>query len=430
MKYIYVLLITLLLFNSAFSQDDIIAGPGAGQQNKIREILTTYDYKVNIPKGWFEDNIHGGPAKINSIYLPKNHPISDIPAIMHISVDGKIENTIDEFQSVISHDLSKIDALSPFMELISAADIKIDARRKAIVKYCLNDTLNIYHAKAYLEDDDIIVIFTLSCINYDLFESYQDDFIDIVKSFRPLKKKSNSKHKKLFKSKSLQADYETLLNSYKRSSLAGLKTMLDKWASKYAPVKNDTLRNKPKYIKHTYSIISHLIDLRNLGTNFENSWRINFYENLKYILIQNQIKVKVNEKGDKYKEYSVKNFMPDVQISGIKNIQFNKDFRDLIGSFLGMQTNIFKRMQLQFPEWVEKENTKRKNFIGAKINIFEGKWGGFYIYPQPYVTSIEFNSDYTKATVNYKVGYLRETAYFERIEGKWNYNKYPAVWID
>ncbi len=88
------------------------------------------------------------------------------------------------------------------------------------------------------------------------------------------------------------------------------------------------------------------------------------------------------------------------------------------------------RIQLLFPDWIEKETIRRKNYLTTNLNIYESKWGGFYIYPQPYIISIEFNDSYTKAIVKYKIAYLREKAIFEFIDGKWNYNTYPSEWID
>ena len=334
-------LIVLIFFALAYNviADDIITGPNP--RNKAKSsVLDNFDYEIKAPQNWTIDNIRGGTGNLGRILYPKDPNPYSVNAIIHVSVIEKTDKSSMEFQSIINQDISLIDAVSPYMQLHDDGHFKIK-NTKAVCKKFIDDSLDIYFAKIYLDREDIIIIFTLSAYDKKVFNSSIDDFKKTAISFKS-KQKSNSSFNKQFINREKQKDFEELCSGYQKGSVSGLKEFLKGWSDKYKSVSQSDISLMPDYMRNAYDIFSNVIDLRNLGTDFENTWRLFFYDNIKYLIIQNDLNVIVNTKDGKKETYRITNFKPEINIQGINVIQYNEDFRDILRAFIGKAIHYYK----------------------------------------------------------------------------------------
>lgn len=192
---------------------------------------------------------------------------------------------------------------------------------------------------------------------------------------------------------------------------------LIKWHGEIKPIDSaefNLLSDTQKSIYNIYQIFYDPYDLGKYCTigicpEFGN----NIYDNLKYVVVQNEIKYSINN----YEDHKlISNFQPKLEMSATI-LYLSNEYKEEIDSFLDVDKH-------------SNDIQKRYEFINTKLNVCPGHWGGWHYLTHPEVEMIYINESLDSAVVHFRIMYEGGEAEFRRTLDKWDMIESKLTWIE
>ncbi len=215
---------------------------------------------------------------------------------------------------------------------------------------------------------------------------------------------------------------QNLERGYQANSQDQLIAFIDAWHADSKPIATDTLRKKPSFERDVYNIFYSFY-----GSDKE-------YDNIKYIIIQNNISVRIVDSdlreefiAESYSEHDARlaklKFISKIEIEDFRPNIIEADLTDkkvlylqdkYLGCLLGFITQekhtdkMVSGKGYMREKAGGKERENRLKYLNTVLKIIPGHSDrGWDIETQPLVQSIYLSSDSKRAIVFYKVPYYR-----------------------
>jgi hypothetical protein len=315
-------------------------------------------------------------------------------------------------------------------------------------------SFNDYHALAYFEENEFVVVFILSTSTLkDLKDTYKD-FKKLISSFKILPNSIKTVKIVPFNNRQ-QGTLEYLENAYKYDSDSLLKNFFDYFAENIFKIDSNVNRN--------FSIINQVNEIYRLFYNPKDKSSIVGYTNndlyifyAKYIVVQNKINViilnsyqiidtirkksivdkSISYNSDKLNyrivnNFTINNFKPKIKIENSKIIYLDDEFSRILYKFLN--TEEFKDLSKggRVSTILEENMVINKIiFLNRMYRIFHSYHGGWQIETFPFVNDIVFNSEMNEAVIFFRIYSWGGEAIFNLIDNKWVMLDSRLTWIE
>jgi hypothetical protein len=215
-----------------------------------------------------------------------------------------------------------------------------------------------------------------------------------------------------------KAFYDSLVLGYINDTITQLIWFLDEWNKEYQSNENKVTDEAQKDVYKIFKLVYLPFNIDELGNH---EWGNETYKGYQYAVVQNLIYFNYEFDSAYSINYdTIKDFRPDVRFPGVKTLFITSEIGSVIDSFLYIG-NPEKNFDLRNVSKEDKnEIYKRASYLNKKIPVYPNHWGmGFHILTHPQVSEINFNTDRTKAKLNFRVVYMFGEAEFEKINGNW-----------
>jgi hypothetical protein len=405
-------LLLLVLFSSVFSQI----------KHNVDEFLATNSNKYEIS----ED--------INEFFTKITFN-SDNLHIDVIVVNDIIEYVDYEFYEYISFD-SLVSILTTNNNFLW--------KRDEVSTSEFNDLMGIFSESILNYEFGKFVSSNPTCIAYILENKTSiNDVKGRIHSFTHNYLNAKKKYLLKYSDSSYIGDY--LLYGYKTNSTKLLEIFFDKLSLGYK-VSTKEHRRSTKIIENTYLIFEDIYNPFNIDRiakykselNKDISWN-EMYKDIKYMIIQDEIGVKIRSNFDKhYGDYieepildlTIENFRPIINIDSTQTILLNELIEQDILYFLGNEQIDACTGNIMNTSIASGESQKRKEYLRNCVKILHGHWFGWHLLTHPDISSIDFNQDLTEAEVHFRVRYQGGLAEYKKIDEKWKLVDSLIIWIE
>jgi hypothetical protein len=265
-----------------------------------------------------------------------------------------------------------------------------------------------------------------------------------------------------------QTQLKLLENAYEQNDLKKLDKFFDNWHKEIPPISESELITLKPMQQETYKVFEAFYQ----PSHLENIDFNNIYKDVKYLLVQNSLKmyktdmliVTRNDSDNAFK-YLVKNGMLDTilpnkyieRFDGLNRLTsdgwqlFDKlnqsseisidsiqNFRPKIDCEKKITLNLTKNYDKILINFLENNNMplgtggimdtakaianhrKRESFMEHYVKIWYGQWGGdWQLTTYPEVYGITFNPDYSRAKIYFRIEYQGGEALLKKDNGKW-----------
>ncbi len=118
-------------------------------------------FVIDGPKGWTRDRKTGRRLGMCCVYYPSGKTWNNAPTVMYpnLATKGPQQQTLEEFMAT---DLANFRKHNPQMTYEDAPDIALSQGRVAKVRYFYNVNRSSSEAVAYIDEEKIIALFTVS----------------------------------------------------------------------------------------------------------------------------------------------------------------------------------------------------------------------------------------------------------------------------
>ncbi len=451
----------------------------------------SFKYSIEIPEGWnytAKEEINNGQYIIlnkdfrpydTSMFLnifPYQYQIDniDFPSIMVYTV-SKISSRCPSLQSFVDSLQNKYKDEFSLVTGLKNDNVKIGENNDQKLSYFVGNNKAIYISLCSKEESDYIITFILVTRSLNEYNELICDFKKITASYVFVSDTTEDEDRNNIFSKGF--DYQDLarkksenIHNYyvSLSSLAYLeyayknksKTMLDTFFNARLkltiPCEDKDLKLKPEIEQEVYKIFKIFYKPQNLKSYSAPYWGHGEYEdeyqeiysNVKYILVQNSISVKIidstfekprkynswriiNDKTSYYREISnitFNDFSPKLMMQDKQIVFCDKYFLETINKFLGIEYSEGTIYHLPRPL---RETQSRLNFLNQLVKIIPGHWGGYYhIESFPLVLNIELKSNLKEASVFFKNVYAWYRAHLMKDGEDWKITSSGLMFVE
>lgn len=282
----------------------------------------------------------------------------------------------------------------------------------------------------------------------------------------------------------LSEDQKTVIKdlrkAYKKHNVKLAIDFFENWMKEIVPVSNDELKSLENPIKEAYKVFEvfyNPLEIKKIGGS---EWGDSIYNEVKYAIVQNRIKVSVVETLDKDEiiqknienspisdslksellkkvngEYSydamilyggilsviadeesiesdtIKNFRPRVEIENLKVVYLNKKYAEILNRYLKKRYFKLGKGRIMNPAKSKKGSERRQDFLENLIKIYQGHWGGYWqLVTYPEVNLILFDKEMENAIIYFRIIYEGGEARLKKTEGKWQLIESKRTWIE
>jgi hypothetical protein len=136
---------------------------------------------VAAPHRWVLDNHSGADQGLHAVFYPVGSSWADAPAVMYATAaNRRAGESLDEF---IAGDLAEYKNKSPNAIMAAAAPIETSDKKQAVIRHFTGDAWGNKEAVAYIQEDTVFVIITLTARTAASYESALPAFTELVKSY-------------------------------------------------------------------------------------------------------------------------------------------------------------------------------------------------------------------------------------------------------
>ena len=160
------------------------------------------------------------------------------------------------------------------------------------------------------------------------------------------------------------------------------------------------------------------------------------YNNIRYVLIQNKIKICVYDSllesfylsTNKYMfpnfTIEILDFHPKINIPDVKVIYLEDWLKCVLGEFLINKYIPIGEDLFWMDDHITKDAENKLNFLNRVMRIYYDRTcSSWIVETPPSKVSINYNKRLTSATVEFMLINQAGTAYYKRVDEKWNYLK-------
>jgi hypothetical protein len=213
--------------------------------------------------------------------------------------------------------------------------------------------------------------------------------------------------------------YYDLMEAYNAQDHEKLIAFLDSWEQ------NNPCHPVDKILDETnrdiYEIFIILFTPFDIGRLGEHEWGSEMYKGIDYVIVQNKIfydyafDAESSERSD-----SVADFRPPVSFPGKTVLFLTENYHRALTDFLQNDFNPLGTGGIMNPASPSEESLKRYQFLSQELAIIPGHWGGYWhIETHPYIYTIHFNANITKAKAFFRVGYMFGEAELQKKDSTW-----------
>ncbi len=273
------------------------------------------------------------------------------------------------------------------------------------------------------------------------------------------------------------SQFKLLEEAYKKKSEDQLNEFFASWQKEIPPVSNeefDSLSDIEKEVYNAFCAFYNPIDLQTIGRS---EWGDSIYRDVNYLIIQNSLYYRVQDKvfftaeekvaiykkslakdgqkgidslkiqnipsfgeewvleelvgNDWILSDTISDFRPPISLSNRNIVYLNSLYYTGLTKFLG---SIIKKNKerLNYTYYLsEKEVKKRQLFLEQNIKVWEGHWGAYWqLLTYPEVNSIIFDKEMEYAKVFFRIVYEGGEALLKKENGKWRLISSKLTWIE
>jgi hypothetical protein len=143
-------------------------------------------FAVSAPDGWVLDNESGVNQGLHAVFYPKGSSWKEAPAVMYVNTVRTSPG--ETIESTIAGDLAEMKLKSPNIRMITGLSIATSDKKTAMVRYFTGDKWGNYEAVAYVQEETVFVLLTLTARTKELYENALNAFQNLVKSYAFLTK--------------------------------------------------------------------------------------------------------------------------------------------------------------------------------------------------------------------------------------------------
>ena len=152
-----------------------------------------HSYSLTAPKGWLLDNKSGVSSGLHAVFYPKGGSWENSGAVMYTNVAQLNATDQTNAQDVIDYDIGQFKKSSPDIKIEKADTIKTSKQgRNAIVYTFLKDSNGNCESVAYIEEDKVVVLVTMSSRTEKDYLESEAAFKELVESYYWLTNKVES----------------------------------------------------------------------------------------------------------------------------------------------------------------------------------------------------------------------------------------------
>ena len=229
--------------------------------------------------------------------------------------------------------------------------------------------------------------------------------------------------------------------SYFTDSEELLGDYFDIWAQESSPISPAERRKLPNLIQEAYKIFEDFYTPTNLGRIAQPEWGDTLYNNVHFYIVQHSLDIStrndialsdtdfVRYKREPILQIEVKNFRPSIKDASVQVCYLTDRYKERLLEFLGDEHVPLGEFNIMAPAYEIGESRNRSLFLGKKMRLFHGHWGGWILLTHPYVQSIDFNETLDEAIVRFAIIYEGGYAHYKKHRGKWRLINSKLTWI-
>lgn len=265
-----------------------------------------------------------------------------------------------------------------------------------------------------------------------------------------------------------------LLDAYRSKSSEKLERFFNKWVMESPPVSPDEMNRLNDTVREVYLVFQEFYNPLKIERIGGSEWGNNIYSNVKYFVMQDNIRVgfvdtldkeallmqrfiKISEKLHvsvdsvrkgyttdrtmrKYFSFdwpeapkygTLFGFRPRPIFQSPKTVMLSAKYDSILNGFLGNSHYPLGTGNVMSPAISTGESSNRQKFLEHCIKIWYGHWGGYWqLYSYPYVSSITFDKTLNYALVNFRLVYEGGYAYLKKLNNTWTLIEAGRTWIE
>ena len=238
-----------------------------------------------------------------------------------------------------------------------------------------------------------------------------------------------------------QDPYKILVKAYKSDSIPLLEKFLLDWNKKSIP--NPNIYDFPEVKKNTYAIYQDFYNPFLLDKYGKQEMGSDLYSKIKYVIIQNSIRVIVLKTDSIDQDYrnpedsiikeklTISEFKPNLSFENAKVLFLTSDYAHYLNKFLKKKHYKLGYGGIMNPARAKGSAIYKQEFLNSKLLIIHGHWGGnWHLETHPYINNIIFNKDLTLAKINFRIGYQGGESIYLKKDGNWITKSSEITWIE
>lgn len=235
----------------------------------------------------------------------------------------------------------------------------------------------------------------------------------------------------------------TLESIYRSADVTQFDNFLRIWNS---CSQQDVLLNTetvPVFLVDAYEIFQDFYNPTNLGRIVDPK-KVqsiqNMYHDIPYLLIQENLTIAQRaslEKDDlgRYTApahyiFTIQRFYPRLDIPGKTPLYLAAYSREYLMQFLDGELCAVDNESEKNSATAKTNSCNRLKFLNQFFRILRGHWTGWHVETHPYVSSINFTSDYQEAIVDFRIGYEGGDARYTKRNGTWELLESGLFWME
>lgn len=273
------------------------------------------------------------------------------------------------------------------------------------------------------------------------------------------------------------SQFKLLEEAYKKKSEEQLKEFFVHWQKEIPSISNEefeSLSDIEKEVYNVFCIFYNPIELQTIGSSEQED---TIYQNVNYLVIQNSLHYRVQDKifftdeekvaiykkllakdgqkgidslkmqnipsfaeewvleelvgNDWILNNTISNFRPPISLSNKNIVYLNSSYYTGLTKFLG--SHIKKNeSKTKYSYYLSKEEIKnRQLFLEQNIKVWGGHWGAYWLLSTfPSVDSIVFDKEIEYARVFFRIVYQGGEALLKKENGKWRLMSSKVTWTE
>lgn len=273
------------------------------------------------------------------------------------------------------------------------------------------------------------------------------------------------------------SQFNLLEEAYKKKSVEKLNDFFDYWQEEILPISDkeyQSLSGIEKDVHDVFCTFYNPIDLQRIGSS---EWGDTIYKNVKYLIVQNNLQYRVQNKvfftkeeitairnslleesrqqgidslklqnipeleenwdieelaeNDVISRDTITNFRPSISCGDKDVVYLSSSYNTGLTTFLGTRIKKNKERLNYLYYLSDKEVTKRQLFLEQNIKIWRGHWGAYWqLLTYPQVNIMVFDKDREYVKVFFRIVYQGGEALLKKENGKWNLISSKLTWIE